>query len=235
VITIFVLIFCCLISVFAKTDGNGSLVYESDNSNTFDPGVATYSRIICLKNSGDLNGTLLCTYDQLKNVSVDVGNGEMVSKQVYPIYRSSDNGESWQLISNVYDKEYGLLRTSQPCLYELPQQVGNMHLREKMQKVIDAEGLPDVVFHSIRHTGVTYKLKLSGGDIKAVQGDSDHAQADMVTEVYGHILDEDRRKNAERMENAFYNKEALNLEMRNQGAGSRLARTDRCLMQTTSH
>ena len=31
---------------------------------------------------------------------------------------------------------------------------------------------------------VTYKLKLNGGDIKAVQGDSGHAQADMVTEVY---------------------------------------------------
>ena len=54
--------------------------------------------------------------------------------------------------------------------------------------------------HSLRHTSVTYKLKLSGGDIKAVQGDSGHAQADMVTEVYGHIIDEDRRKNAERME-----------------------------------
>ncbi|RGR62529.1 hypothetical protein DWY32_11295 [Agathobacter rectalis] len=61
------------------------------------------------------------------------------------------------------------------------------------------EGLPDVVFHSLRHTSVTYKLKLSGGDIKAVQGDSGHAQADMVTEVYGHILDEDRKKNARLM------------------------------------
>ena len=54
---------------------------------------------------------------------------------------------------------------------------------------------------------MTYKLKLSGGDIKAVHGDSGHAQADMVTEVYGHILDEDRKKNAQLMENAFYNKE----------------------------
>ena len=52
-------------------------------------------------------------------------------------------------------------------------------------------------------------LKLSGGDIKAVQGDSGHAQADMVTEVYGHIIDEDRRKNAQRMEDAFYNMEIL--------------------------
>ena len=82
-----------------------------------------------------------------------------------------------------------------------------------MKKVIKEQGLPEVVFHSIRHTSVTYKLKLSGGDIKAVQGDSGHAQADMVTEVYGHILDEDRRKNAELMERAFYNKENLNPQM----------------------
>lgn len=40
-----------------------------------------------------------------------------------------------------------------------------------MQDIIDELGLPDVVFHSLCHTSVTYKLKLSGGDIKAVQGD----------------------------------------------------------------
>ena len=73
-----------------------------------------------------------------------------------------------------------------------------------------------MVFHSLCHTSVTYKLKLSGGDIKAVQGDSGHAQADMVTEVYGHIIDENRRKNAERMENAFYNKENLNPDIHEQ-------------------
>ena len=35
----------------------------------------------------------------------------------------------------------------------------------------------------------------------------------MVTEVYGHILDEDRKKNAQLMENAFYNKENLNTDI----------------------
>ena len=39
---------------------------------------------------------------------------------------------------------------------------------------------------------------------------------DMVTEVYGHIIDEDWRKNAERMENAFYNKENLNPDIHEQ-------------------
>ena len=94
--------------------------------------------------------------------------------------------------------------------------INGSYIRDQMQKVIDKEGLPYVVFHSLRHTSVTYKLKLSGGDIKAVQGDSGHAQADMVTEVYGHIIDEDRRKNAERMENAFYNKENLNPDIHEQ-------------------
>ena len=98
--------------------------------------------------------------------------------------------------------------------------IGDSYLRTKMQDIIVELGLPDVVFHSLRHTSVTYKLKLSGGDIKAVQGDSGHAQADMVTEVYGHILDEDRRKNAELMENAFYNEENLNPQMKEQDEGS---------------
>ncbi len=57
---------------------------------------------------------------------------------------------------------------------------------------------------------VTYKLKLNGGDIKAVQGDSGHAQADMVTEVYSHIIDEDRRRNATLLEDSFYNRKNLN-------------------------
>ena len=44
--------------------------------------------------------------------------------------------------------------------------------------------LPDVVFHSLRHSSTTYKLKLNHGDIKATQGDTRHSQADMVTKVY---------------------------------------------------
>ena len=48
------------------------------------------------------------------------------------------------------------------------------------------------------------KLKLNHGDIKATQGDTGHAQPDMVTEVYAHILDEDRKVNAQRFEAGFY-------------------------------
>ena len=49
-------------------------------------------------------------------------------------------------------------------------------------------------------------LKLNNGDMKAVQGETGHAQLKMVSDVYSHILDEDRRYNAEKMERDFYKK-----------------------------
>ena len=122
-----------------------------------------------------------------------------------------DQEEIIEALGNEYQNYHLVMATT----FGLP--IGDSYLRTKMQNIIDELRLPDVVFHSLRHTSVAYKLKLSGGDIKAVQGDSGHAQADMVTEVYGHILDEERRKNAELMENAFYNKENLNPQMKEQG------------------
>ena len=72
--------------------------------------------------------------------------------------------------------------------------------------MIRKNDLPKVVFHSLRHSSTTYKLKLNNGDMKAVQGDTGHAQLKMVSDVYSHILDEDRRYNAEKMEQDFYKK-----------------------------
>lgn len=65
-------------------------------------------------------------------------------------------------------------------------------------------GLPNVVFHSLRHSSTTYKLELNHGDLKATQGDTGHAEIDMITKVYAHILDEDRKINAQKFESAFY-------------------------------
>ena len=71
--------------------------------------------------------------------------------------------------------------------------IGDMQLKEITPRTMDAS--------------ITYKLKLNGGDIKAVQGDSGHAQVKMVTDVYSHILDDDRRINAQRFEEQFYRHE----------------------------
>lgn len=63
----------------------------------------------------------------------------------------------------------------------------------------------DVVFHCFRHSSITQKLKLNHGDIKATQGDSGHSQADMITKVYAHIRDDDRRITAKKFDADFYN------------------------------
>ncbi len=75
---------------------------------------------------------------------------------------------------------------------------------KEFSKLREEAGLPRVVFHSLRHSSTTYKLKLNHGDLKATQGDTGHAQIDMITSVYAHILDEDRKVNAMKFESAFY-------------------------------
>lgn len=45
---------------------------------------------------------------------------------------------------------------------------------------------------------------MNHGDLKATQGDTGHSQIDMITDVYAHILDEDRKINAQKFEATFY-------------------------------
>lgn len=80
----------------------------------------------------------------------------------------------------------------------------NRVIEKEFHKLKEELDLPNVVFHSLRHSSTTYKLKLNKGDLKATQGDTGHAQIDMITDVYAHILDEDRKINAMRFEDAFY-------------------------------
>ena len=86
-------------------------------------------------------------------------------------------------------------------------------IRKALKNLIEANNLPPVVFHSLRHSSITYKLKLNQGDIKSVQGDSGHAQASMVTDQYSHILDENRQENAKLLEKAFYNEHGAEPEV----------------------
>ncbi len=77
-------------------------------------------------------------------------------------------------------------------------------INKAFQRLKREQELPNVVFHSLRHSSTTYKLKLNHGDLKATQGDTGHSQIDMITKVYAHILDDDRKVNAQKFEAAFY-------------------------------
>ena len=103
-------------------------------------------------------------------------------------------------------------------MFGLP--INDSAIRKDFKKLIEKHDLPKVVFHSLRHTSITYKLKLNGGDIKSVQGDSGHSQINMVTDVYSHIIDDDRRKNAAMFEDAFFKKQDLKPTLKKNDAGN---------------
>ena len=79
-------------------------------------------------------------------------------------------------------------------------------INSRFRKHLKQFNLPHVVFHSLRHSSVTYKLLITNGDIKSVQGDTGHSQLNMITNVYSHIIDRHRKKTAQDFEQLFYQK-----------------------------
>ena len=77
-------------------------------------------------------------------------------------------------------------------------------VRDRFDTLCEVNNFEKVVFHSLRQLSTGYKLKLTNGDVKSVQGDTGHAEAEMVTDVYSEIIDEDRRFNAQKMDKDFY-------------------------------
>ena len=75
-----------------------------------------------------------------------------------------------------------------------------------LRKLIAEHDLRPVVFHSLRHCSASLKLQIGGGNIKAVQGDTGHAQARMVTDLYAHTHHEGRRRLAQKVDEDFFQK-----------------------------
>jgi hypothetical protein len=78
------------------------------------PGVgAMYPRVLKIKKHEGSEGYLLATFEHYMN-----------REPSFPIYRSTDNGETWSLLSEVEDTKNKFGMRYQPHLFELPQQVG---------------------------------------------------------------------------------------------------------------
>ena len=80
-------------------------------------------------------------------------------------------------------------------------------IRKKFLKWQDAHPeLPHIVFHELRHSSAPYQLIISGGDVKAVQGTTGHASADMLVNTYAHIQQSSRVELGKKFESGFYAK-----------------------------
>ncbi len=56
------------------------------------------------------------------------------------------------------------------------------------------------------HSSASYKLRISHGDIKSVQGDTGHASARTLTDTYAHTQTDDRIALRDTLEKDFYRK-----------------------------
>ena len=78
-------------------------------------------------------------------------------------------------------------------------------IRKKFEKWQDAHPVfPHIVFHGLRHSSATYQLMISGGDVKAVQGTTGHASANLLVNTYAHIQQDSRKKLGKKFEEGFY-------------------------------
>lgn len=69
---------------------------------------------------------------------------------------------------------------------------------------------PELIFHEIRHSSTTYKLGISRGDVKSVQGDTGHSSGEMVLDIYSHIEDNKRANLMNSIEEDFYGNDNQN-------------------------
>ena len=76
-------------------------------------------------------------------------------------------------------------------------------IRKHLKKLCKDNDLPVIVPHAMRHLSVTLKL-LWSGDVKSVQADSGHKDAEMVLNKYSHALDKERKKLAFTVDEELY-------------------------------
>ena len=101
------------VTVFANGGGVETLFTSTIHSSTTSVKWPTYERIVQLQHSGENNGILFAT-------------GQWAERN-FPIYKSVDDGKTWELISKVEEQlDETLTANWQPHIYELPNQVGEM-------------------------------------------------------------------------------------------------------------
>ena len=131
--------------------------------------------------------------------------GETIKKKLETLRELQNTFK--EMLGNGYS-DYGLVicqAHGRPLMTE--------HINKKFKKALAALEMKEVVFHSLRSTSTTFKLKVSGGDIKTIQGENGHADPRMVIDQYARIVDEDRKYLADKVESVFYqgnNDERLN-------------------------
>lgn len=100
----------------------GDVLYEPDLT-TFARDSASYPAMVRLEHSGAQNGTLLATHDFNSTDVLDRPGAAGQPNTGIPVYRSTDDGDTWTEISRIDDTS-GAAQFYFPSLFEFPQALG---------------------------------------------------------------------------------------------------------------
>lgn len=95
-------------------------------------------------------------------------------------------GERW--------KENGLIFPS-----TLGTPLDSYRVSHQFKKLLKKHGLPDIRFHDLRHTSISFLLDM-GIPVNTVQQRSGHSKASVTTDTYGHSMTHTQDEAAQKIE-----------------------------------
>jgi integrase len=95
-------------------------------------------------------------------------------------------GERWQ--------EHGLIFTTSIGTY-----CDQTRVSRELKRVLKAAGLPDIRFHDLRHTSISFQLEM-GTSLNTVQRRAGHSKASVTSDIYGHTNEHSQDLAAEKIE-----------------------------------
>ena len=82
--------------------------------------------------------------------------------------------------------------------------ISDKMLTKRFQKYLNITSMKEIEFYSLRHSGATSQMELSGNDIKAVQANMGHTTSDMLMKVYLSPIERKRREIAEQLDKEVF-------------------------------
>ena len=77
--------------------------------------------------------------------------------------------------------------------------IDNTNLISDFKRLLKKNGLPNIRFHDLRHTSISFLLDM-GAPINTVQQRAGHSKPSITTDIYGHALAHSQDDLAERIE-----------------------------------
>ena len=149
----------------------------------------------------------LCGF--LHHRAVDIRTGNAGARTIFMTSALKEELKKWLNQLAADERKDPTRYHDSGMLFRLPNglAVEPVLIRKKFLKWQDAHPeFPRIVFHGLRHSSATYQLMISGGDVKAVQGTTGHATADMLVNTYAHIQQSSRVELGKKFEEGFYAK-----------------------------